>query len=121
MTRTDLKGLSEAEMEDWAVDHGLGAYRGRQIRHWVLTRFVKSFDEMDNLPKTLRALLKERTDISPLREIETVLSEDGTRKYLHRLHDHRRLQNIPCARHHIRLADSALCSIGRTLLRYHPG
>ena len=27
MTRTDLKGLSAAETEEWAVDHGLGAYR----------------------------------------------------------------------------------------------
>jgi len=70
MTRTDLKGLSAAEMEDWAVNHGLGAYRGRQIRHWALTRFVQSFDEMDNLPKTLRALLKEKGHISPLRELK---------------------------------------------------
>jgi 23S rRNA (adenine2503-C2)-methyltransferase len=87
MTRTDLKGMSAAEIEDWAVNLGLGAYRGRQIRHWALTRFVKSFDEMDNLPKTLRTLLKEKGHISPLRELKTVESEDGTRKYLHQLHD----------------------------------
>ena len=60
MNRIDLKGLSASEMEKWAVEHGLGAYRGRQIRHWVLTRFVESFDEMGNLPKTLRNLLKEK-------------------------------------------------------------
>jgi 23S rRNA (adenine2503-C2)-methyltransferase len=56
MTQIDLKGLSAAEMEAWAVAQGLGAYRGRQIRHWVLTRFVESFDDMGNLPKTLRTL-----------------------------------------------------------------
>ena len=32
MTRTDLKGLSAAEMEDWAVDNGIGSLPGRQIR-----------------------------------------------------------------------------------------
>ncbi len=94
MTKTDIKGLSAAEMEAWAVDQGLGAYRGRQIRHWVLTRFVKSFDEMGNLPKTLRALLKEKTDISPLREIKAVQSEDGTRKYLHQLHDGHMIESV---------------------------
>ena len=94
MTKTDIKGLSAAEMEDWAVDHGLGAYRGRQIRHWLLTRFVKSFDEMNNLPKTLRALLKEKTHITPLREVKAALSEDGTRKYLYQLHDGHVIESV---------------------------
>ena len=94
MTQTDLKGLSAAEMEDWAVDQGLGAYRGRQIRHWLLTRFVKSFDEMENLPKTLRVLLKEKAQISPLREIKVALSEDGTRKYLHQLDDGHIIESV---------------------------
>ncbi len=94
MTKTDIKGLSASEMEAWAVDQGLGAYRGRQIRHWLLTRFVESFDEMSNLPKTLRALLKEKTDIWPLREVKAVQSEDGTRKYLHQLHDGHVIESV---------------------------
>jgi len=94
MTRTDLKGLSASEMEAWAVNLGLGAYRSRQIRHWALTRFVKSFDEMDNLPKTLRTLLKEKAHISPLRELKAVESEDGTRKYLHRLEDGHTIETV---------------------------
>ena len=94
MAKTDLKGLSAAEMEAWALEHGLGAYRARQIRHWVLTRFVESFDEMDNLPKTLRTLLKEKAQISPLREIEALQSEDGTRKYLHQLQDGHTIETV---------------------------
>ncbi len=94
MTKIDLKGLSAAEMEAWAREQGLGAYRGRQIRHWVLTRFVQSFDEMGNLPKTLRALLKEKTHISPLHTLKTVQSEDGTQKYLHRLNDGHTIETV---------------------------
>ena len=94
MTQIDLKGLSAAEMEAWAEAQGMGAYRGRQIRHWVLTRFVQSFDDMGNLPKTLRALLKEKAHISPLREIKAVQSEDGTQKYLHQLHDGHTIETV---------------------------
>lgn len=133
MTRTDLKGLSTAEMEDWAVDHGLGAYRSRQIRHWVLTRFVKSFDEMDNLPKTLRTLLKEKAHISPLREIKAVQSEDGTRKYLHQLQDGHTIETVLIPeRDHLTLCISSqvgcamgcsFCATGKQgfIRNLHPG
>ena len=94
MTRIDLKGLSADEMEAWAVEQGLGAYRGRQIRHWVLTRFVESFDEMGNLPKALRNLLKEKALLSPLHKLKSVQSEDGTRKFLHRLQDDHTIETV---------------------------
>jgi len=94
MAKIDLKGLSADELEAWAEAQGLGAYRGRQIRHWVLTRFVQSFDDMGNLPKALRTLLKEKTHISPLREIKAVQSEDGTQKYLHQLRDGHTIETV---------------------------
>ena len=94
MSLIDLKGLSAAEMEQWAVDNGLKAYRGRQIRHWILTRFVKSFDEMGNLPKTLRSLLKEKAHLSSLRELKAIESEDGTRKYLYQLQDGHSIETV---------------------------
>ena len=49
---------------------------------------------MDNLPKTLRTLLKEKAHISPLREIRAVQSEDGTRKYLHQLQDGHTIETV---------------------------
>jgi 23S rRNA (adenine2503-C2)-methyltransferase len=85
--KADLKGLSARETEDWAVDQGLEAYRGRQVRHWLLGRLASSFDEMTNLPNALRALLAERANISHLEQIKVQSSKDGTRKYLFKLHD----------------------------------
>ncbi len=94
MSRIDLKGLSAAEMEKWAVENGLEAYRGRQIRHWILTRFVESFDEMGNLPKKLRSLLKEKARPSSLREIKALKSEDGTQKLLYGLRDGHTIETV---------------------------
>lgn len=85
--KADLKGLNKAETEEWAVGQGLEAYRGRQVRHWILGRLAASFDEMANLPKPLRALLAERANISHLEQVKVRTSIDGTRKYLFKLHD----------------------------------
>ena len=83
--KTDLKGLDACEMEDWAVGQGLEAYRGRQIRRWLFQRLAGSFEEMTDLAKSLRALLKEKATISVLRNVKTLVSKDGTMKYLFRL------------------------------------
>ena len=85
MTKTDLKGLDAGEMEAWAEDHGLKAYRGRQVRRWLFGRLADSFDEMTNLPKSLRSFLKENFNLRSLEMVKTLVSVDGSRKYLFRL------------------------------------
>ncbi len=113
--KTDLKGLNARETEQWAVDNGLEPYRGRQIRHWLLTRLAGSCGEMENLPKSIRELVREKTIIAPLEEVTTLTSEDGTRKYLFRLHDGHLIESVLIAeRDHLTLCISsqAGCAMG---------
>ncbi|MCP4683709.1 MAG: 23S rRNA (adenine(2503)-C(2))-methyltransferase RlmN [Desulfobacterales bacterium] len=92
--KTDLKGLDTSEIESWAIDQGLEAYRGRQIHHWLLRRLASSFEEMTNLPKALRALLAEKGEINHLHRVETRVSEDGTRKYVFKLMDGHLIESV---------------------------
>lgn len=92
--KTDLKGLSASETENWAVKQGLEAYRGRQVRHWLLGKLAASFDEMTNLPKSLRTLLAAKANISHLEPIKIQSSKDGTRKYLFKLHDGHLIETV---------------------------
>ncbi|MBN2122801.1 MAG: 23S rRNA (adenine(2503)-C(2))-methyltransferase RlmN [Deltaproteobacteria bacterium] len=85
--RADLKGMNSREIEEWAASQGLEPYRGRQVRQWLLQKRALSFDEMSNLPKSLRVRLGEEAWIDPLDHVKTQVSEDGTRKYLFRLSD----------------------------------
>ncbi len=85
--KTDLIGLDAHEIEEWAVGLGIDAYRGRQIQHWLFKRLASSFEEMTDLSKSLRTLLKEKANISTLEKIKSLVSEDGTEKYLFRLSD----------------------------------
>lgn len=113
--KTDLKGLNAREAEQWAMDNGLEPYRGRQIRHWLLARLVGSCDEMQNLPKSLRALVREKTRIAPLEEVTTLTSQDGTRKFLFRLHDDHLIESVLIPeRDHLTLCISsqAGCAMG---------
>jgi len=92
--KTDLKGLDSREVEEWAVGHGLEPYRGRQIRHWLLARLVESCDEMRNLPKTIRSLVREKAFLSSLEEVDRLTSQDGTRKHLFRLGDGHLIESV---------------------------
>ena len=85
--KTDIMGLNAQEIEDWASSLGVEAYRGRQVHQWLFKRFASSFEEMTDLPKSLRDFMNEKANISPLEKIESQLSEDGTKKYLFKLMD----------------------------------
>jgi 23S rRNA (adenine2503-C2)-methyltransferase len=92
--KTDLIGLNSHEIEDWAVSLGIDAYRGRQIRQWLFKKLVSSFEEMTDLPKSLRSLLNEKVNISPLEKIESQVSVDGTQKYLFKLMDGHYIESV---------------------------
>ena len=92
--KVDLKGLDALEIEDWAAGLGLEAYRGRQIRHWLLGKLARSFDEMTDLPKSLRSILDKESNINHLENLKLLVSEDGTRKYLFKLFDGHLIESV---------------------------
>jgi 23S rRNA (adenine2503-C2)-methyltransferase len=92
--KADLKGMDAREIETWTMEQGLEPYRGRQIRQWLFQKHASSFDDMTNLPKTLRTLLQEKARISHLERVETQASADGTEKYLFRLEDGHFIESV---------------------------
>ena len=58
-------------------------YRARQVWEWT-ARGASSYDEMTNIPATLRAALAERVPFSSLTVTGEQLSRDGTQKVLFR-------------------------------------
>ena len=90
----DQKGMNLEETEQWALGLGLKPYRARQIRQWLFKGLVRSFDEMTNLPKDLRARLGEEAMLDPLEPVKTEESADGTRKFLFRLSDGHFIESV---------------------------
>ena len=94
LMNTDLKALDAHEIERWVLGQGLQAYRGRQIRQWLYGRLAGSFEEMTDIPKSLRSLLQERASITPLEKVKTLVSEDRTEKYLFKLSDGNLIESV---------------------------
>jgi 23S rRNA (adenine2503-C2)-methyltransferase len=83
MEKKSLYGLSPAEIATTlALNKG---YQGRQIFEWLI-KGVTSFEEMSNLPKTLREELKKVSPISSS-VVEEQTDPTGAVKLLLQLHD----------------------------------
>ncbi len=70
------------------------AFRVKQIFGWIYHNYVDSFDEMKNLPKTLKEELKEKYVLNPLKIIKKEVSSDGTIKYLLMLQDGKTIEAV---------------------------
>ena len=83
----NLKSLTLPELTAVIKELGQPAFRGKQIYTW-LHKGVRSYDEMTNLPKSLRDTLAEKYPICPPRVVRRQESaKDGTIKYLWELAD----------------------------------
>lgn len=83
-----ITGLSLVGLRQVVTDLGHPEYRGDQIGAWVYRSHVRSFDEMSNLPKSLRRALADRFSFGSLElEAEFVSSDGETRKAALRLPD----------------------------------
>ena len=83
----NLKSMTLAEVTAAIKEMGQPAFRGKQVYSW-LHKGVRSYDEMSNLSKDLRAALAEKYPINAPEVVRKQESaRDGTIKYLWRLAD----------------------------------
>ncbi len=89
--RTDLLGLSRAQIGELLAEAGLDAkqakLRSKQLFHWIYHRGVTDFDAMTDIAKAQRPFLAERFVVGRPHVVEAQISSDGTRKWLLRSDD----------------------------------
>jgi len=89
-----LSGLSYEEIEQFVLSLGLPKFRARQIHTWIYVKYASSFDEMTDLSKDIRELLKQKATVSALELAHLQVSGDGTRKYLFKLSDGKYVESV---------------------------
>ena len=93
-----LIGLSHAEVAEKLKEIGVPEkqcrMRAQQIWHWIYFRGAKSFDEMSNISKDMRAKLNEHFDVGRPEIIEALISVDGTRKWLMKFPDGQEVETV---------------------------
>ncbi|MDP6343114.1 MAG: 23S rRNA (adenine(2503)-C(2))-methyltransferase RlmN [Alphaproteobacteria bacterium] len=95
---TPLIGLSRPQLLDLLADLGVPErqrnMRVRQLWRWLYNRGVRSFDEMTDLGKDLRAALRQRHAVGRPDIATALKSTDGTAKWLFRLADGNEVESV---------------------------
>ena len=93
--KTDIKSLDFNELAEALKKLGEPAFRTKQIYTWLHQRGVRSFDEMTDLSKALRAKLDGEFYITAPKVLRKQVSQiDGTIKYLWELRDGNAVETV---------------------------
>ncbi len=116
-SQLNFKDLTFDELEAWCVAQGQNRFRARQLFHWIYQKQVKSFDEIANLSKAFKEILKNSFYLSQLKRDQVRLSQDGSLKYLLQLSDGRQIESVlmPHKSHYTVCVSSQVgCAMGCT-------
>lgn len=92
---TDIRSLSQGELEDLLTQWGQPRYRAGQLFDWLHKKGADSFSEMKNLPSALREQLAGECFIATAAVERRLVSQlDGTVKYLFRLRDGEMVEGV---------------------------
>jgi 23S rRNA (adenine2503-C2)-methyltransferase len=82
LPKTNLLGLTRAELEAFVAGMGEKPFRARQLMKWLYKRNANDIDLMTDLAKGFRERLKEVAEVRTPAIQLTQVSTDGTRKWL---------------------------------------
>jgi 23S rRNA (adenine2503-C2)-methyltransferase len=92
--RQNILDLTYPQLKELVCSLGEPAYRADQIAWWIYKKLAVSFEEMTDLPQSLRQKLAEVASLSSLIPIDEKISADGqTRKVLFRLDDGKTIES----------------------------
>ncbi|HSH05953.1 MAG TPA: 23S rRNA (adenine(2503)-C(2))-methyltransferase RlmN [Anaerolineae bacterium] len=91
----NLYDLEYHELEQLVKEQGQPQFRAQQIWEWLYQQYALDFDEMSNLPKSLRAKLATIATLKPMEVVLNEKSSDGqTKKLLFKLNDGRLIETV---------------------------
>ena len=92
--KIEVRSLLLNELQEELQKLGEPSYRAGQIADWLYKKRVKSFDEMTDLSRDLRAQIANQFAFSKLDIVRVLGSHDTTRKFLFRLSDGNLIESV---------------------------
>lgn len=91
----DIRSMTLPELAAFLTSLDQPSFRAKQIYDWLHKKQISSYEEMTNIPKSLRDRLNQTTRLTALKPIEVQTSKlDGTRKYLFALPDGNMIESV---------------------------
>ncbi len=85
--KQDIRSLDLPEITSFFEGHGEKPFRAKQVYEWLWKNSVENFDDMTNLSKEVREIMKNHFMINPVTISESQISKDGTTKFSFKLQD----------------------------------
>ena len=90
----DIKSMYKAELQSLISDLGQPRFRAAQLYKWLQSG-AESFDEMTDIPKSLKAQLNDTCYIANVKIVKRLQSAiDGTVKYVYELNDGEYIESV---------------------------
>lgn len=89
-----INSLKKDELIEYMLTIGENKYRAKQIWHWMYVKGVKSFSEMTDIGKDLRAKLSNTIALQRLNTDLHKISSDGTQKWVLQLYDKNKIETV---------------------------
>ena len=116
MTKTNLLDLTYHQLQALLDSWGEPDFRAEQVWDWVYKRLVDDYDQMHNVPKSLRQRLADKLVLHTLTPLNELVSADRqTRKVLFRLDDGQTIETVLMhyqRRHTVCISTQVGCAIG---------
>jgi 23S rRNA (adenine2503-C2)-methyltransferase len=92
--KQNILELDRNELIIWLNDQAIEPYRADQILKWIYLRQTDRFDLMTDIAKDIRPVLEDHFTIGRLQKEKVEISKDGSRKYLFKLEDGKRIESV---------------------------
>ncbi len=90
-----LKGMTLSELKEYFISHSQSEFRSKQLFNWMYNHLVADFDNMVNLPKSLRLELKSKCELQTLRYVDSITSDyDKTKKFIFETADRNKIESV---------------------------
>lgn len=94
--KVDIRSKNYKELEEYLVGElKEPKFRAKQLYEWMHVHLALNYDEMKNIPNSLKDKLRENCEYRELELIDLQVSKiDGTRKYLFKLVDGQMVESV---------------------------
>jgi 23S rRNA (adenine2503-C2)-methyltransferase len=90
-----LKGLTLSELKEYFESRNLQKFRGEQFFYWMYNHLSTDWDEMSNIPKTIRNEIKDEIELQTLDYFHSEQSGiTKTKKYIFVTKDNLKIESV---------------------------
>ncbi|MEO6132466.1 MAG: 23S rRNA (adenine(2503)-C(2))-methyltransferase RlmN, partial [Saprospiraceae bacterium] len=92
--KPDIRTQSIEDLRTSFVQAGMPVYRAKQVFDWMWKLGARSFDEMSNVPLSMRNELAQKFSFNGIQVDVRQSSADGTSKTRYKLHDNHKIETV---------------------------